>query len=67
MPEPVELVLCRHDVTGAEVAFLPAAVPGWRERGWVPVDELDDPAATPTAGPTAIEKPKSPRRRRGSE
>lgn len=52
------LVLCRHAVTGAEVAFLPVAVDGWRACGWTPVAELDQPEPA--------DEPESPRRRRGA-
>lgn len=51
------MIPTRHNVTGHTAEFPEDTIPAWRERGWVPFDEIepetpaDEPAATPTTRP----------------
>lgn len=38
----MEMIPTRHEVTGHECDFPEDTIPAWRQRGWIPLSELDE-------------------------
>lgn len=53
----MDMIPTRHEVTGHECDFPEDTIPAWRQRGWIPLSELDETAAEQGAEPVVEPTP----------
>lgn len=61
----MDMIPTRHEVTGHEAEFPEETIPAWRQRGWIPLSELDESAEAAAEEPSDT-KPRPARQRTAS-